>query len=255
MNCATRIEFRHKRLFFVFLFLVGAIGIPLVEMHASNASNAYMAFVFVLSTNAYALVTIVLPILAVWIAGDTIVLARRSRQRIFALTRVARVRYAINKMGLAHGLTAMTFASALLLCFGLALMVFPMGTTPGSSVFPPFLHALFVHHPLPYVGIVIGLITLSAMAWSAVALLLSVWTANIYIVLGGPWLIYMATSVILQASNLTQYSPIMWAGSVVELSAGASATPIIIPITLILLIIICDTIVLLSFVKGGEVLD
>ncbi len=71
-------------------------------------------------------------------------------------------------------------------------------TVPGPPTaytpYPTFLHRLFFMDPFGYLFIISGIVLLATTFWGLLSLAISSGTANTYIILGGPWLLYVGLS-------------------------------------------------------------
>ncbi|RDV82057.1 hypothetical protein DXX99_08370 [Ammonifex thiophilus] len=130
--------------------------------------------------------------------------------------------------------------TGLMLSFLSSLVFFPLelppwhwvGTTPTFTkpAAPPdyidpdpvFLHRFFFEHPFAYVVIVTFVATLAASAYASLSLLLSLWTTNIYLVLGIPWLVHVGLNflfgvlAIITGVDLVSCSPIVLSGAYIS---------------------------------------
>jgi hypothetical protein len=219
-------------------------------------NNTYFGFLAAVATGPQSFLPMALPLVACLIAGDVLALDKRSGRHVLALVRTSRVSYALQKVTLALALTGSVILAGLLIGLGLSFLLLPRGVPPAYSLYP-FLSTLLATGPGWYVFIVAILMTLSAMAWASVSLLISIWTSNPYMVLGIPWVIYMVLTIILQSArvNLTEFAPLMLSGPVIALTTGASQAPYVDPMILILLTLVCSGLVVLSYARGGDILE
>lgn len=236
-----------------FLLLVGFIIQGLISYRRGgfwffyqDSYSAYLAFLSAIGSGISAYWVGVLPLVACLVAGDSLAWDRRTGFIRFFLTRSSRRVYIIGKIVSVTILTGVVVLCGLLLSFGIASVWFPLKLPPWHMVdetatftnpaappsyifpFPTFFHNLLFTHPFIYVLLVSGIVTLSAVAWALVSLFFSLWTTNIYLVLGGPWLLYMGTTFVMcilafiVPYDLVQYTPLVLSGGFINSSLTPS---------------------------------
>lgn len=203
--------------------------------------NVYQAYLSALGTGPSAYWIGVLPLLASLIAADSLAWDRQTGTVRFYLSRVARRTYVLGKWLAVISFTAVIVAIGLGMTGLIAGIVFPdrvppwhlvHGTatlitagTPASyrNPFPVFAHELFFSHPLMYVSLVAGLVVLSSTIWASLSLILSIVTANIYMVLAGPWVVYMVTTLVMSLPMISAvpWSPLVMSGPLVNSFPGS----------------------------------
>ncbi len=221
----------------------GVLGGTLAVLVASlllsrgyNYHSAYLAYLAALGGGANAAWLAVIPLVGSFTAGDRIRWSRhtgfaryeRSRQPLARLLIGQLTATVLETMVLVLGALAVTLLLGLLFLPAMpAWHTTPAGlltiTVPGPASaytpYPMFLHALFFHHPLLYLGIVSAIVACATAFWGLCSLALSVWTSNAYVVLGGPWLIYVGLSYLFGApldAVMGGWMPIQLAGAFVS---------------------------------------
>lgn len=250
----ARIEFRQQRLVFS-LFLLIAFMLQGYYLGGGPLNNAYMAFLSAIGAGPSAFLDGVLPLIACLVAGDALAMDKRTGKHVFTLTRTSRLSYARRKVLLSLSLTGLNVMVGLAVSLGLSCLLFPSGVPNLVGPFPPFLHDLLGTDPIGYVLLIASFVTLSAIAWSSLSLVVSLWTTNTYMVLGIPWVIYILFTVLLQMLGLAQFAPLILSGPFLELTAGAQMDLYLVPLVWIAFTVICVGIVFLSYAKGADVLD
>lgn len=212
--------------------LMGILGVP-----NGTALSGYLAFLAAVGTSPSAYGIGILPLIATIVSADSIAWDRKEGVIRFYLTRTRRKSYLLGKLLAILTTTASVFSAGLLATFIVCMVIFPARlpawhlvghiptitaeSAPGTIYsYPMWFHALFFYHPLLYCGLVGIVIVLSALTWASVAVLISHWTHNIYVVLAGPWLLYIAVSFGLIAGGVSQFNPMEFSG---QWMAGFSA--------------------------------
>lgn len=205
---------------------------PSVDAHR----NVYIAYLSALGIGPSAYWIGILPLLATVIAADSVAWDRRMGSLRFYLSRTHRLSYIWGKWVAVMAYTATVMALGLAVSGGIAALAFPDRLPPWHEIhgaatltaagapvmyrnpFPVFAHALFFQHPFLYLVLMGGLILVSACAWVSLSLVLSLWITNIYMVLAGPWMVYMAATVImgLPMVALTPWAPLVMSGPLVN---------------------------------------
>lgn len=206
-----------------------------------SGANAFQAYLSALGSGPSAYWIGVLPLVAALIAADSLAWDRQTGIFRFYLPRADRLHYVWGKWLAVVAFTAVVVAGGLAIAAIIAGAAFPFALPPWHRVggfatltvagapatyrdpFPVFAHALFFAHPVLYLMLVAGLTVLSACVWASVGLVLSLWIANIYIVLAGPWVIYMVTTVIMALPMVlaTSWSPLVMSGPLVNSFTGS----------------------------------
>ncbi|MCL8209347.1 MAG: hypothetical protein K6V97_14955 [Actinomycetia bacterium] len=93
----------------------------------------------------------------------------------------------------------------------------PTLTVPGPPAaltpYPTFLHGLFFASPWVYSAILALIVTAAVVFWAELALWISAWTTNLYVVVGGPWLLYVLSSFVIGgAMGLGNWMPMVLSG-------------------------------------------
>lgn len=239
-----RIQSRWKQWLFAVTIMVVFIGqglwsyarVPSVDTH----QNAYMAYLSALGSGSSAYWIGVLPLIAVLIAADSVAWDRRTGSLRFYLARTDRLRYILGKWLAVMAFTALIVALGLAISGSVAAIAFPDTLPPWHWVhgvatlttagvpamyrnpYPVFAHALFFRHPLLYAVLISGLVLLSAGVWASLALVLSLWTTNIYMVLAGPWIVYLGSTILLGLPMVaaTPWAPLVMSGPLVNSFSG-----------------------------------
>lgn len=238
--------------------------------------SAYVAYVSIFSgNNAYFIG--ILPLIACLIAADSLAWDRRTGFVRFMLTRSHRREYILGKIVAVSVTTAVVVLAGLLLSFVMATALFPLKLPPWHwvgdtatftlrgvpadyvSPVPVFLHNLFFTHPLIYVVTITFIATLAAVAYANVALLLSLWTSNIYLVLAVPWLLHVGLNFIfgvlavITNKDFAAFSPIVLTGAFID--RGNDPGKIYVPIIWITTILLAATVTYVLFMKRRDILD
>lgn len=211
------------------------------------------------------------------IGGDSLAWDRKTGFIRFMLTRSSRRAYILGKILSVTLLTGIVISSGLLLSFLIARTWLPSALPPWHIVngtatithpgapptrifpWPTFLHNLFFSHPFIYVLAVTGIVTLSAMAWANVALLISLWTTRIYLVLAGPWLAYIGGTFLMGVLGLiidlplVDYAPVVLSGAFV--GHGKEMTRGEIPFIWAGFIILTAIVTYTGFMRRKDILD
>lgn len=207
--------------------------------YLSNQFSAYIAYLYALGAGGSAFWIGILPLAACLIAGDSLAWDRKTGAVRFLLVRVPRRRYIVQKILATSLFTGLLFFAGLLVSFLIAIVWFPMTLPPWHVVngvptlshivpngevypFPTFFHNLFFEHPLVHALLVTLVVILSAVAWANLSLLLSLWTTNIYLVLGIPWLTYIVVMFIMAIPlvGLPHISPLALSGPFIAMRSG-----------------------------------
>lgn len=246
VRAETHRLFKRWQLLAAFLLIVGFIIQGLLDYRAGRYFSgehysAYIALLVALGSGPSSFWVGVLPLAACLIAGDSLAWDRRSGVIRFVLTRVSRREFIKQKIIAVSILTGLVTLAALFVSLLIAAAWFPLELPPWRVVngvptlvpyaglpedyinlFPRFLHSLFFTHPFVFLLLVMCTVTLSCITWANVAVLLSLWTTNIYVVLTGPWLLYVLATFIfsLPLVNRPNYSPLVLSGSFVKNGGG-----------------------------------
>ncbi|MEW6772190.1 MAG: hypothetical protein AB1330_12530 [Bacillota bacterium] len=199
--------------------------------------SAYLAYLSAIGSGLSAYFVGILPLAACLVAGDSMAWDRKTGFIRFVLTRSSRRTYILGKITAVTLLTGIVIFSGLLISFLIASIWFPLALPPWHMVgetatftnpaappahvfpFPNFLHDLLFSHPFVYILVVGGVVTLSAIVWANLAMLISLWTTKIYLVLAGPWLAYIGGTFIfgvlglIMDSPLVSYAPLVLSGA------------------------------------------
>ncbi len=201
-----------------------------------SEANAYQAYLSALGSGPSAYWIGILPLIAALIAADSQAWDRRTGSLRFYLPRASRLHYIWGKWLAVVAFTAAVVAAGLAVTGIMAAIAFPTTLPPWHRVhgiatfsvagapasyhnpFPVFAHALFFAHPLVYAALVAGLVILSACVWASIGLVLSLWSTNIYVVLAGPWVVYMVATVLMALPMVlaTPWSPLVMSGPLVN---------------------------------------
>lgn len=240
--------------------------------------SAYLAYLSAIGDGTAAYWVGILPLAACLIGGDSLAWDRNTGFIRFMLTRSPRRRvYILGKIASVTLLAGMVVSSGLLLSFLIASIRFPLALPPwhmvnGTATFinpaapptyifpwPTFLHNLLFSHPFVYVLVVTGVVTLSAVAWANVAMLISLWSTRIYLVLAGPWLAYMGGTFLMSVLGLiinlplASYAPVVLSGAFI--GHGKEMSRIEIPFIWIGFIILTAVVTYTAFMKRRDILD
>ncbi|WP_018132138.1 hypothetical protein [Effusibacillus pohliae] len=238
----------------------------------SGYYSAYMAYISALGTGSGAFWIAVLPLIACLVAGDSVAWDRRTGFIRFMLIRLSRKEYILNKLLSTSLFIVLFFAVGLVISFLIVSIWLPLKLPPWHFVngiatfslpgvpedevflFPTFMHNLFFKHPFAYIVVVSGIVILSAVAWTNIAILVSLFTTNIYLVLGVPWLIYIIVSFIMMIPlvGLPHYSPLVLSGPFMESGPGTGPSAPWIPIFWIILILLLNMAAYMIFLRKGE---
>ncbi|KPC97287.1 hypothetical protein [Geobacillus thermocatenulatus] len=242
----------------------------------SGQYSAYMSYISALGTGSGAFWIVVLPLISCLVAGDSLAWDRRTGAIRFMLIRLSRKQYILGKILSSSMFTILFVSIGLILSFVIASILFPLKLPPWRFVngtatfsvpgvpkseiflFPTFMHNFFFEHPFTYILLVTGIVVLSAVVWTNIALLASLFTTNIYLVMGIPWLIYIIVSFIMMIPlvGLPHYSPLVLSGPFMESGPGTGPSALSIPIFWMVVILLINTLSYIIFLrKGGEVLD
>lgn len=167
--------------------------------------NAYLAFVSVVGSAQAPIWGLFLPLNVSLIAADTLLWDRKTGQIQFYLARTTRLSYGMGKFMATMLITGATICIGLLITLAVAALLFPAGSPVVAPEYPTFLHAMFYSAPIGYCLILTGIITLSVMAWASLSFLASLWTTNIYLVIAGPWLLYLLLTFVVQVPPLSAF--------------------------------------------------
>lgn len=155
----------------------------------------------------------VLPLVASLVGGDSLAWDRRSGFLRYERSRVTASQLIAGKI-IACALSVFCVVGAALLVTFVGSLVWlspqmlpwhftsahvPTFTVPQAAPdtvlpYPTFLHGFFFAHPYLYLLLVSLMVYLSAIFWGQLALLCSVWTTNLVLVLGAPWLVYVVAT-------------------------------------------------------------
>lgn len=260
-----------------FLLIVGFMIQGYIDYYTNSYNSiqhsAYMAYLSALGYGGAAYWVGILPLASCLITGDSLAWDRRSGIVRFWLIRVSRRQYIAQKILATSLFTALLFFVGFLVAFLIAIVWFPVTLPPWHMVngvatlsyvvpegdvypFPTFFHNLFFAHPLVYALVVTLVVILSAVAWANLSLLLSIWTTNLYLVLGIPWLTYILLTFILAGPLLMpKYAPLVLSGPFVSESAGELGMGI--PFIWLALIagLAAVSSILFIYRKGRDILD
>ncbi len=223
------------------IVLAGAVVVMTLSLGAARGydyHSAYLAYLAALGGGANPVWLAVLPLVGSFVMGDVVGWERRT-----GLLRSVRSRQPLGSLIVGQLIATLLFTLLLVavvlavtLCLSLVLLP-PMPpwhhvatgrltiTVPGPPTaytpYPTFLHALFFMDPLGYLFIFSGIVLLATAFWGLLSLAISSWTTNTYIILGGPWLLYVGLSYIFGAplhAVLGGWMPIQLAGAFVASS-------------------------------------
>ncbi|MDN5363089.1 MAG: hypothetical protein PWQ91_150 [Eubacteriales bacterium] len=238
--------------------------------------SAYVAYISTLSSNN-AYIIGVLPLITCLIAADSLAWDRKTGYVRFMLTRSQRRDYILGKIAAVSVITAAVVLLGFLFSFVLAAVLYPLRlpswhwvgnvatfTIPEAPAdyvnpVPVFLHNLFFTHPFIYVMIITIIVTLAAVAYANVALLLSLWTSNIYLVLAVPWLLHVGLNfvfgvlAVITNKDFAAFSPIVLTGAFID--HGNDPGKIYVPIIWITTILLAATVTYVLFMKRRDILD
>lgn len=263
-----------------FLLILCFIGQGLITYRTGHWFNyndiysSYLAYLLALSGTTAFWVGVI-PLIASLIAGDSLAWDRKTGFIRFFLMRTTRRNYILGKVIAVFLLTGIIVLCGLLISFGIACLCFPLQLPPWHMVgniptftnpaaplsyinlWPSFLHNLFFAHPFRYVLIVIGIVTLSSTFWALISLFFSLWTTNIYIVLAGPWLVYIIDLFIKGILGIGQYAALVLSGPFVSNSVSGSGNLAgsKIPVIWVIAIVMIATATSAVFLKRRDILD
>ena len=196
--------------------------------------NAYLAFLNIFNGPTDFIVGI-LPLLVVLAAGDSLAWDRKTGFVQYVVHRSSLQRYILAKIGSASMVSAAVMLVAALLSGVAAGMFFPVSRAhpviPGVT--PMLMAPFYAGHPILYCAMVAGIATLAAMAWTLVGVLLSTLIKNVYLVVAGPWLLFLITSFPLLVFA-PHYAPLVFIGPWINTQIGYGAGPsyaAIVPLT------------------------
>jgi len=224
--------------------MVGVQLYGLLRLPNGSALSGYLAFLAAVGTSPTAYWVGILPLIAVIIASDSMAWDRREGLARFYLVRTTRKNYILGKTLAIFSGTALVFTVGLFITFVICMGLFPahmpawhfIGNVPtitAESVpnqvypYPMWFHKLFFRAPVIYIGFVWLLIILSALTWVSIAILISQWTHNLYIVLAGPWLVFIGLSLGFIAVGAFQFSPVNLSGQLISGFSGNGLWPFI----------------------------
>lgn len=198
-----------------------------------NAQSAYLAYLTALGAG-YALVWPgIAPLVASLVIGDSLARDRQSGFINLMLARVSRRTYIMGKILATTLLTGAVVSVGFITSFVIAILNFPLELPPWKTVdgvatfinpaapddyvvmFPTFMHNFLFEHPLGYVCLITVIVVLSTVLWANLSLLFSLHTKNIYLVIGGPWLLYILSLFVLgnPLIGMVDYTPLVLSGS------------------------------------------
>ena len=202
--------------------------------------NAYLAFLNIFNGPTDFIVGI-LPLLVAVAAGDSLAWDRKSGFVEYVVNRSSLRRYILAKIGSASLVSAGLILGAALISAMAAAVFCPVSSHPViTGVTPMLLAEFYALHPFLYCLMVAGIAALAGMAWTVVGVLLSTLIKNIYLVVAGPWLLFLATSFPLLVFA-PHYAPLVLIGPWINTQIGYGAGPgyaALVPLTWLLMWII-----------------
>lgn len=237
-------HFIHRRQ--TWIVLAGALVVMILSLIASKGydyHSAYLAYLAALGGGANPVWLAALPLVGSFAMGDVVRWSRRT-----GLVRYERSRQPLMNLIVGQVVSALLFTMMLMLLVLVVTWILSLAflppmpawhytpssrltiTVPGPSTaytpYPTFLHSLFFLHPLIYLLIVSGIVLLATAFWGLFSLAISAWTTNAYVVLGGPWLLYVGLSYIFGApldSLLGGWMPVNLSGAFLTGSSLSTA--------------------------------
>lgn len=200
----------------------------------SGHYNAYLAFLNIFNGPTDFIVG-VLPLLVAVAASDSLAWDRKTGFVQYVVNRSSLRYYIVAKIGSASMVSAALVLAAAILSGIAAAALFPMSAVHPviMGVTPMLMASLYAAHPVWYCAMVAGIAALAGMAWTVVGVLLSTVIKNVYLVVAGPWLLFLMSSFPLLVFA-PQYAPLVFLGPWINTEIGYGAGPgyaAIVPLT------------------------
>ncbi|SMO95644.1 ABC transporter permease subunit [Melghirimyces algeriensis] len=219
-------------LLFIGFFLVALQAYqldPSVQL-PKEQHNAFFAFYSAQGWGPYTFLPLIFPLIMVLFAGDTLAWDLKTGYSNLVLMRVGRRKYIVGKLISASVLTFLVIVLCEFLMFGYSLTQFPVFSpkhiVPGLT--PEYASDLATSYPFLYVGLIILNTALMGMAFTVLAILLSLMVRNIVAILVIPWVLYIGLSFIVQIMGIGGLAPMRL--GVLYLVEGTIFHPLEIPL-------------------------
>ncbi len=210
--------------------------------------NAYLAFINIFS-GPTDFIVVILPLLVAVAASDSLAWDRKTGFVQYVVNRSTMRRYIVAKIVSASMVGAAMVLGASLIAGIAARVFFPVSPTHPAiiGITPMLMASLYAGHPLLYCFMAAGIAALSGMAWALLGVLLSTLVKNVYLVIAGPWLLFLLSSfpALVFAPN---YAPLSLIGPYIDTAVGHGVSPgypAMVPLAWIAIWMICG---LLSYV-------
>jgi ABC-type transport system involved in multi-copper enzyme maturation permease subunit len=162
--------------------------------HQATTFNAYQAFLWIW-TGPSDFIVGVFPLLVTMGAGDSLAWDRKTGFMEFIISRTTSRRYIIAKIVSASIVGFLLVMLTQMISIALSLLVFPHATGNTGYV-PPFLSGLYASSPFLYILLVALISAVAGMAFAVIAVILSTVVKNVFLVVIGPWLLFVVVSLL-----------------------------------------------------------
>lgn len=230
------------------LFLAAGLFQYAFEGEFTAQRSGVIGYLMALGTGPTAFWLGLIPLIGSLSGGDTLAWDRRTGFLRYERTRRAVADMAFGKV-IATGLSAILVAfCAMAVVFGISAALLstrmpPWHIAPGGiptiniagaptnyvEPYPVFLHSFFFSQPLLYIVLVSIVVSFAIVFWAELSLLLSVWTTNLVIVIGMPWLTYVVATFVVGGPLIGagNWTPIALSGPFVGAGSGPPAYGIV----------------------------
>ncbi|MBN6187624.1 hypothetical protein JQN58_11910 [Aneurinibacillus sp. BA2021] len=199
--------------FLLVLLFIQGIETFRPETHLPGAlafNNFYVAFLYAQGMGASAILPGVLPLIIALAAGDSMAWDRRSGYQQFILMRISRGKYIIGKL-----LSASLISVIFIFVSEIFMLIYTFASFPNSEhmqhvngITPKYASNLFIEDPFLYILLIILNTSLLAMVVSAMSVMCSIFSKNIYAVIVIPWIFFFLLQFIFYNINLAKFAPI-----------------------------------------------